>query len=58
VACILGIYGVFQMIGAIVQLRSVAGKRQVKDAEVARCHGNGSHLPRQSTVIWGNATTL
>ncbi len=53
-----GMYGVFQMIEAIVQLRGAAGKRQVKDAEVALCHGNGGHLSSQSTVIWGSATTL
>jgi hypothetical protein len=47
-----GMYGVFQMIEAIVQLRGAAGKRQVKDAEVALCHGNGDHLSSQSTVIW------
>jgi len=51
-------YGVFQMIEAIVQLRGTAGKRQVKDAEVALCHGNGGHLSSQSTVIWGSARTL
>jgi acetyl-CoA acetyltransferase len=53
-----GMYGVFQMIEAIVQLRGAAGKRQVKDAEAALCHGNGGHLSSQSTVIWGSATTL
>jgi hypothetical protein len=47
-------YGVFQMI----EVSSAAGKRQVKDAEVALCHGNGGHLSSQCTVIWGSATTL
>jgi len=51
-------YGLFQMIEAIVQRRGVAGKRQAKDAEVALCHRNGGHLSSQSTVIWGSVMTL
>lgn len=53
-----GMYGIFQMIEAIVQLRGAAGKRQVEGAEVALCHGNGGHLASQSTGIWGTAMTL
>ncbi len=53
-----GMYGLFLLVEAVIQLRGAAGERQVCDAEVALCHGNGGHLASQSTVLWGSAATV
>lgn len=53
-----GMYGIFTLIEAAEQLRGTAGERQIKDAQVALCHGNGGHLSSQVTVILGAEPTL
>lgn len=53
-----GMYGIFLIIEAIEQLRGKAGGRQVRNAEVALCHGNGGSLSSQATAIFGTAATL
>jgi acetyl-CoA acetyltransferase len=53
-----GMYGVFTLIEATQQLRATAGERQVTDASVALCHGNGGHLSSQITVLLGSEATL
>lgn len=53
-----GMYGLYTMIEAVVQLRGEAGQRQLKGAEVALAHGNGGVLSSQATTIWGSAATL
>ena len=53
-----GMYGLYTMIEAVTQLRGEAGKRQVKDAEIALAHGNGGVLSSQVTSIWGTGATL
>jgi len=51
--CHPGQYGIFTLIEATRQLRGEAGARQVKDAEIALCHGNGGRLASQTTAILG-----
>jgi acetyl-CoA acetyltransferase len=53
-----GMYGMFLMIEAVEQLRGVAGERQVEDAEIALCNGNGGYLSSQVTLIFGTQATL
>lgn len=56
--CHPGLYGIFTVVEGVRQLRGIAGARQVKDAEVALCHGNGGVLSSQATVILGTESTL
>ena len=53
-----GMYGIFTLIEGAVQLRGEAGQRQVKDAEIALCHGNGGTLSSQVTVLLGTQATV
>ena len=53
-----GMYGVFLLIEAARQLRGEAGDRQVANAEIALCHGNGGTLSAEVSVLLGNASTL
>jgi acetyl-CoA acetyltransferase len=53
-----GMYGMFCMHEAITQLRQEAGERQVENAWMALCHGNGGSLAAQSTIIFGTEETL
>lgn len=56
--CHPGMYGVFLLIEAVQQLRGEAGARQVDDAHIALCHGNGGVLSSQVTALLGDASTL
>jgi acetyl-CoA acetyltransferase len=53
-----GMYGMFTLVEAVQQLRGEAGQRQVKNAQLALCHGNGGVLSRQITNILGTEATL
>jgi acetyl-CoA acetyltransferase len=53
-----GMYGIFTLIEAIEQLRGNAGERQVAQADVALCHGNGGLLSCQTTALLGTDATL
>jgi acetyl-CoA acetyltransferase len=53
-----GMYGVFLLIEAARQLRGEAGERQVADAEIALCHGNGGTLSAEVSVLLGTSSTL
>jgi len=53
-----GMYGMFLMVEAVEQLRGTAGERQVKDAEIALCNGNGGYLSSQITLVFGTEATL
>lgn len=53
-----GMYGMFTLVEGVRQLRGECGERQVKDAEVALCHGNGGVLSSQITNILGTEATL
>ena len=53
-----GMYGIFTLIEGATQLRGEGGERQVKNAEVALCHGNGGMLSSQVTVLLGAAATV
>lgn len=53
-----GMYGLFCLIEAIVQLRGDAGDRQVFGAETALAHGNGGTLSHQATLVLGTSATL
>lgn len=56
--CHPGMYGIFLLIEAVQQLRGEAGARQVRDAHVALCHGNGGVLSSQVTALLGDHTTV
>lgn len=53
-----GMYGIFTMIEAAEQLRGTAGERQIKNAEIALCHGNGGTLSSQVTALFGTEAAL
>lgn len=53
-----GMYGIFTIIEAARQLRGACEGRQVANAEVALCHGNGGVLSAQATAILGTESTL
>jgi acetyl-CoA acetyltransferase len=53
-----GMYGLFELVEATLQLRGEAGERQVKGAELALCHANGGMFSSQATAVLGAATTL
>ena len=53
-----GMYGIFLLIEAVQQLRGECGERQVKNAKLAACNGNGGYLSSQVTAILGTAETL
>ena len=56
--CHPGMYGMFLLIEAVQQLRGEAGARQVADAQVALCHGNGGVLSSQVTALLGTVATV
>ena len=53
-----GMYGMFTLVEGVRQLRGECGERQVKNAQVALCHGNGGGLSSQITNILGSEATL
>ncbi|WP_251879942.1 thiolase [Achromobacter sp. Marseille-Q4954] len=53
-----GMYGLFTMVEAYVQLAGLGGARQVPRASLALAHGNGGELSSQATLILGTAETL
>ncbi|RYE48475.1 MAG: thiolase [Hyphomicrobiales bacterium] len=56
--CHPGMYGMFLLIESMQQLRAEAGDRQVPNAEIALCHGNGGVLSSQVTALLGTAATV
>jgi acetyl-CoA acetyltransferase len=52
-----GMFGLFALTEACIQLRGQAGARQVADAELAIAHGNGGYFSHQATTILGAAST-
>ena len=56
--CHPGMYGLMILIEQVRQVRGEAGKRQVKDCNVALAHGNGGVLSTQCTAILGSAATV
>jgi acetyl-CoA acetyltransferase len=53
-----GMYGLFTLIEAVLQLRGDCGSRQVKNCQTALAHANGGVLSSQATAILGTAATL
>jgi acetyl-CoA acetyltransferase len=56
--CHPGMYGMFLLIEAVQQLRAEAGERQIPNAEIALCHGNGGVLSSQVTALLGTTSTV
>jgi len=50
-----GMFGLFGLLEACVQLRGQAGERQVAGAEIALAHGNGGYFSHEATTILGTA---
>jgi hypothetical protein len=46
------------MIEAVQQLRGECSARQVKNAKLAACNGNGGYLSSQVSAVFGTADTL
>lgn len=53
-----GMYGLMLIVECVEQLRGTTGDRQVPNAEVALCNGNGGYLSSQVTAIFGTESTL
>jgi acetyl-CoA acetyltransferase len=53
-----GMYGLFLIHEAVTQIRGDAGARQIKDCDVALCHGNGGTFSSQVTALLGSAATV
>lgn len=53
-----GMYGLMLIIECVEQLRGIAGDRQIRNAEIALCNGNGGHLSSEVTAIFGTEDTL
>jgi acetyl-CoA acetyltransferase len=56
--CHPGMYGIFTLIEATIQIRGEGGDRQVRGTDVVLCHGNGGTFSSQATVLLGSAATL
>jgi acetyl-CoA acetyltransferase len=53
-----GMFGLFAIHEACLQLRGQGGERQVKSPKIALAHGNGGYFSHQATTIFGTAATL
>lgn len=53
-----GMYGLMLIVECVEQLRGQCGERQIKNAEVALCNGNGGHLSTEATAIFGLESVL
>ncbi len=52
-----GMFGLFALIEAAIQLRGHGGARQVRNADLAIAHGNGGYFSHEATTILGTAAT-
>jgi hypothetical protein len=50
-------YGLFEIIEAVLQLRGSGEARQVAGAQIAAVHGNGGTLSDQFTLVLGGTAT-
>lgn len=53
-----GMYGLMLIVECVEQLRGDCGERQVNNAKIALCNGNGGHLSSEVTAIFGTEETL
>ncbi|AMD56764.1 thiolase [Agrobacterium tumefaciens] len=53
-----GMYGLFALAEAVIQVRGQGGKRQIEGVEIALSHGNGGTLSHQATTIIGSESSL
>ena len=53
-----GMYGLFCLAEAVIQLRGQGGPRQVAGAEIALSHGNGGTLSHQATTLLGTLASV
>jgi acetyl-CoA acetyltransferase len=53
-----GMFGMFAIVEACVQLRGQGGARQVRSPQIALAHGNGGYFSHQATNIFGTAATI
>lgn len=56
--CHPGMYGIFTLIEAAIQIRGDGAARQVDGTNVVLCHGNGGTFSSQATVLLGSQATL
>lgn len=53
-----GMYGLFCLAEAAIQIRGQGGPRQIPGVQIALSHGNGGTLSHQSTTILGGLDTV
>lgn len=53
-----GMYGLFCLAEAAIQIRGQGYARQVADVEIALSHGNGGTLSHQATTLLGTISTI
>lgn len=53
-----GMFGLFAIVEACIQLRGHGGDRQVQGAEIALAHGNGGYFSHQATTVFSTGSAV
>jgi acetyl-CoA acetyltransferase len=56
--CHPGMYGLFTMVEATLQIMGLCGARQVPEVEIAIAHGNGGELSSEAVLVLGSSAAL